>query len=207
MRLLLLSIAFAVVTATGSRAQTPAPADSNRFSCKIQPLKTTYKRGEQITFLVEIWNNTARPQLLAAAVDGSEVGWRCPTVEFNVYQIGPGVAKKPVKQDMYIRCGNTDAMTTEDFVEVQSGQMMNPCAASRYDEMSNWFKFQTLRPGTYEVVFTYSTTPAGNIQWQPSADGITSPVPNAREKAVQALIDRIPAVTLRSNAVTLTVIR
>jgi hypothetical protein len=194
---------------TNSLLQTSYAQEANGgpFSCRIKPAQAAYKQGQQVRFAVELWNNTSETQVFATAVDGSEVNWRCPSVGFSVYRLQQNAAKKAMKADLHVRCGNTDAMAPEDFVEVPPGQMMNPCARSRYDQMTDWFNFQHLPPGEYEVVFTYSTVPTGDTTWQSLADGRNEPAQTEKEIRVRSLIARVPSVTLVSNRAHLTITR
>jgi hypothetical protein len=128
-------------------------------------------------------------------------------VEFSVYKLGRKADKVLVKPALYVRCAHTDAMTAGDFVEVPPGQTMDPCAASRYNDMSEWFRYQNLQPGEYEVVFTYSTVPTAKYKWQTGADEQGPPPETPEWKRLQALVDQVPIVTLRSHPVHLTVVR
>ena len=188
-------------------AQTVAPTDTARFSCFIQPASNVYMPTTEITFKVSVRNNTSQPQLLAVAVDGSADSMRCPAVAFTVYRLGRHASQKLVKPDLRIRCGNTDGMVEGDFVRLLPGAAFDPCEKSRYASMSRWFSYTNLKPGEYEVFFTYSTQPVGNIGWHGAGDLSDEPPATERQRKVHALIARVPTIQLKSNTVRMSIRR
>jgi hypothetical protein len=188
-------------------AQPIGAADTAGISCRIRPEKPVCKQGETVNFIVELWNKSAATQVLAYAVDGSEVGWRCPTVNFTVYQLGRSAQRTLVKPDRHMRCGNTDAMLEQDFVLVPPGGMMQPCAGSRYNGMHNWFGFQYLSPGEYEVIFTYATKPTDNARWWLAADEQELPATTGQARKLHTLLKQVPTLVVRSNTAHLTIVK
>ena len=188
-------------------AQTAVPADTARFSCFIQSVSDIYAPTTAITFTVSVRNNTSRPQLLAVAVDGSADGMRCPVIEFTVYRVSRHVPRKLIKPDMRLRCGNTDGMAEADFIKLMPGAAFDPCEKSRYANMTRWFPYSHLKPGEYEVYFTYSTQPTNNIGWHGASNSSDLPPVTEKQRRVQALIAQVPAVRLQSNPAHLSIIR
>ena len=163
--------------------------------CEISAKKTNYVVGESPAIEVRLRNKTNRTIRLVGCLDGSDLGWRFPHCVFEVDgppgHRGPGIG----------RCGNTNALRAEDFVDLRAGESLNPFM--RIDDYgffgSSALDFtHFMVPGKYTVRFRYSTNSSKILEWV----GIAGPP--AKDSAVARLFPEVAKFETTSNSIELT---
>ena len=101
------------------------------------------------TFVVRIENRSDEPVVLVRSVDGSD-SFKSPRVTISIEGPPGGFAVRPS-----VRCGNTNGVSTEDFVTVESGEEFDPYASGWWG--SNLRQGSFAKAGTYTATFRYST--------------------------------------------------
>jgi len=132
--------------------------------------KPSYTVGEHPDISVYIRNNRNMPVWLVGSLDGSAAKTRYPYCWFEVYdQDGKDmIAKGSV-------CGTTAELEKEDIVRVQPLGGFNPYSSGFFPEyiIKNW---KPQKPGTYRVVFNYSTNSSDPAEWNGTQDLINEVV-------------------------------
>lgn len=182
-----------VVCGVAREAPSPEPPDDS-LTCTIRA-DPTCEPGKAPAVSVEIVNHRKRDVYLVGSLDASDCRWRYPHCYFEV--IGPaGKAAGGIG-----RCGNMNRLREKDFVKVAPGGKFSP-----YQKVDDhgFFPAHQLSAGTfaaegkYRIRFFYSTDKADIKYWL--GDGATS-------ENLERLFKQVPKLTLRSNEITVTVVR
>ena len=166
-----------------------AIAADSRFDCVVSADRTNYSVGELPSITVRIRNKTDKDAILVGSLDGSTEGWRFPKCRIEILD----AAGKPVTAAM-ARCGNMNALRTNDFVLVRAGDSFYPFGKGFFPP-PQFYQFPIPGPGDYTVRFHYATSErvqdyfgderrSGNSQASPE---------------IQRLVTQVPKVELKSN--------
>lgn len=214
MKKLILSLAFAFFAFNNPQA------DTSEFLCVLTSDKTEYSIGELPKFTVHIINNSNNAVMFIGSLDGSSVQWRYPYCYFTIH--------KPVPDTIpFMRCGNMNPLSVEDFVVVEPGQKFNPF--EEINERRFFSDRSVLNPesfrnsGIYKIRFHYSTKSddinkffGGQIVIRelPKTTlpdgfvvhgGCDSACAKNYIKTMSDLLAKVPRIELESNEITITV--
>jgi hypothetical protein len=191
--LVLLGLGFAV--GRGDDARPPEPAETGPavttardLILRVQTKKTEYTTKEAIPLTVTITNRGPTPVTLVQPGDGSESGWRTPTVGWSVLPADDAKAAHPEqmpKQELFGRCGNRNPLAAEEMFVLRPSETRTIAAG--------WFG-PPVREGKQRLVFYYHNDPS--LKWK--GIGGDDPALLARVK------DTFPCL-LKSNEITLTI--
>jgi len=195
--------ALAAVLAAAGAAPIPDGAKARPpVTCTITA-PPTVEQGQVPRVTVALTNNTAAEMLLVGSLDGSDCKMRFPHCTFEI--TGPD-GKSPVKG--IGRCGNMNTLREKDFVRVAPGKSFDPFG--RIDD-GGFFGCHQLRaenfaaPGDYRLRFRYATVAEKEARGNWFGDGFRKGQ-EAEEARVNALLDRVPRVTVESNTITVRVV-
>lgn len=169
----------------------PKPADIGARSmvraedlvATIRPAVNRFHVGDKPVFEIRIKNDGTSPALLVTSVDASDA-WASPSVKIQITGPEGGFAVRPTA-----RCGNTNGVSLEDFIEVQPGDSFDPYAHGWIGSNLQLGTFQ--KPGRYEATFHYNTTERDPRRW------ISGPCIDCRvPESFYELLERVAAVDL-----------
>ena len=139
------------------RARANALLDKLNVPLEVR-LSTTINRiraGQPLPpMTVTLHNPTRKPVLLLKPIDGSDCGWRVVGYSWDVTRDNGKVEVRPLG-----RCGNTNALTTADFVSVAAGKdlAMPPGKQGFLLMPDQLFRFDA--PGRYRITLRYQFDP------------------------------------------------
>jgi hypothetical protein len=152
----------------------------------IRPAQKKFHVGDAAKFSVRIHNHGKATTLLVRSVDGSDSG-KSPRVTIAITGPEGGFAIKG-----YARCGNTNGVSQEDFVEVPPGTEFDPYASGWMD--ANLVYGRLAKPGRYTATFRYVTTDTDPRRWLEGPCTQCDVPPSYRQ-----LLGRVPAVDLTAT--------
>ncbi|MBX3187768.1 MAG: hypothetical protein KF819_12165 [Labilithrix sp.] len=130
-----------------------APAIASRCEGVRLELKAETDRGQQ-RFVGTLVNTASRSFTLVEPGDGSEVGWRTPTITWKVTTL----AGSPVPRVERGRCGNINSIRDKEIFDLA------PRGRHVFDE---WFGAPDVAPGKYVVRAVYENNPQANLDGVP----------------------------------------
>ena len=180
-----------------------AVAGPDDFSFTLHTEHKTLAMGQELPLTALITNLSNQDVLLVPALDGSD-SFRYPHVRINITK--PENAPLPPP---FLRCGNTNDIRNEDFVNVAPLETFEPL---------NWITaipaHEFTVPGTYTIEVLYSTD-ADFDAWRGGFGGgrrISIPylfsfqLPEGLNGSLKRLLNQVPKMSLKSNTVTVTVV-
>ena len=155
--------------------------------------EATCKLGEAPKIQVALVNQTHEDILLVGSLDASDCKWRYPHCYFEV--INPNGKSVPISTP---RCGLTNPLRKQDFVEVPPDASFNP-----YKTVDDYgfFAAHQLRAqnftqlGRYRIRFVYSTDQEDVIDWRG----------NGEDAELVSLLNQVPKTEVRSEEFVVTV--
>ena len=170
------------------------PPDAHPLTCQIHS-EATCVLGSAPRVTVEI-TNKSKDAILLAGYSGEP---RLPLCHFTI--IGPD-GKSPVPESGF--CGNRSPLVAGNFVEVVPGKTFDPYG--RRTTPPSELSKETFRvAGDYRLRFTYTTR--SSEQRDETIHLWLGDNQNAEtEPEMVRLIERVPATTVESNEITVTVI-
>jgi hypothetical protein len=169
----------------------PPPADigarskvrSDELIATIRPASTHFRVGDNPKFDVRIKNEGTSPALLVTSVDASDA-WASPGVRIDIKGPVGGFVVAP-----YLRCGNNNGVSQDDFIEIQPGDSFDPYAHGWVGVNLSRGTFKL--PGRYQAIFRYTTTERDPRAW------VSGPCIDCRiPEGFYELLERVPAVDL-----------
>jgi hypothetical protein len=121
--------------------------------------KRVFKVGEHPTFAAVMKNVSQGDVYVMGCLDGSESG------RYPRYEAVATVDSNPVQIEEFGRCGNMNALQTQDFKRLKPGESFDPFGAGYFQSyyLTSAFKFD--KPGTYEVKLVYDTNASEDEQF------------------------------------------
>ena len=204
MRFLLLVLFSCWGSIATLRAQIVAPVDTGSVRCVIRTSKTEYYFREPIAFDVRLINGSKQPVVL---VDG-DINcrlWDCfPQPVIRIYRLRGHLLKKLIEENYGSSCLRSWP-SAENFALVGPSQYLTLEITREVGVplLFRSFKFyEQLRPGEYEVRFSYSTvTDVSAIR------RLIYDMPKNKQAEILTLINRVPAMNLNSAPIYLTITR
>jgi hypothetical protein len=163
-----------------------AEVSASELEAEIRPAQKVFHVGDAPKFDVRIHNRGKAIALLVRSVDGSDSG-KSPRVKIAI--VGPegGFEIRP-----YGRCGNTNGIREEDFVDVPPGAEFDPYATGWVGANLVYGRFT--QPGRYTATFHYVTTETDPRRWLRGPCSPCEAPPLYRE-----LLARVTAVELTAT--------
>lgn len=147
--------------------------------------RTEIAVGENPGATALLRNVGEEPILLVGSLDASDVGWRAPRCGFRLYD-GEG---RPIEFPAGGRCGNMNALRSEDVVEVAPGDDFDPYhQRNQFFPDYAWESWKAPAPGEYELEWRYDADEPVEGTWQAA--------PELRER-----LARVPRARVTSNRV------
>lgn len=154
--------------------------------CDVVPRANSFRVGDQPEFEVVMYNASFESFYLIPSLDGSTTGSRYPRVTLRIE--GP---ENGLEMPSFIGCGFENPLGPNDF------RWITPAAEFRPFE-TEWIplEFQYGRfakPGTYTVLFVYSTEESDVRRWLGSVDYAAVP------QDLVSLVKKVPMLTVRCS--------
>lgn len=165
-------------------------AQYDGFRCEISSSKSEYSIGETPEVSVKIINNSGQEVYLIGSLDGSEAGMRSPQCYFSI--------TKPKKDPLpaFARCGNMNALRSENFRKVEAGETFYPFQSDKKGFFFSSYQLQRKDhfrlPGKYRITFYYSTLSKDLQDYL--GDGKSS-------EELVSLFAQMPHIELESNTI------
>ncbi len=122
------------------------PAGSIRVA--IEPSDEPIRWSKLTPLPVKLTNTDDRKLIVVLPGDGSEAGWRTPTIRWTI-EHADGTPVEPLG---VARCGNTNPLEADEIVDVAPGESI---------DLGSWIGWPRYPgPGQYRVVFHYENDPA-----------------------------------------------
>jgi len=160
----------------------PAPPSEPGESCGLRAtLRELPPKDGFARYTLTLTNGGTKPVALVLPGDGSEAGWRTPTLTWIATANG-----KPATRAEGGRCGMMNAIAASEIFTLAPG-------ATR--EITDWLGFPSFVPGTYELRLRYRNDPSLQARK-------TSVAPDVAQKIAQS-----GACDVTSNAIKTTLKR
>jgi len=161
---------------------TRASVSPDALDATIRPA-AKFHVGDKPTFVVRIHNHGQAPVLLVPAADASD-GWKSPAIRIKIEGPEGGWHVRPTA-----RCGNTNGVSFEDFIEVAAGVSFDPFVNGWIPTNLVYGTFQ--KAGRFKATFSYDTTNGDISSW------VGGPCMDCRvSDAYREMLERVPAVRL-----------
>jgi hypothetical protein len=138
---------------------------SDQLSLSVVSEAPVLKVGEDPLVKVYITNYGNETVTLVHPGDGSDYGWRTPTVGWSVREAGDSTPATSPDVQKGSRCGNMNSLKRDEVFSLGPGETK---------VLDSWLFLPLFRkPGTYKVKFFYANRPL--LQWrgiEPSHDRI-----------------------------------
>ncbi len=159
---------------------------------EIQPEQTSIRAGQrEFKFKLKFSNPNDVPLTIVRPIDGCDVGWRFANYEWTATDS----AGKALQKQAAFRCGNTNALVVEDFIQIPAGESVTLGSGFL---MPPTIAFPMGEPGKVKLTLTYTCDPA-----RPNDNGLPLGDP---EDGTDVLRKRAWAGAVTSAEVELTVL-
>lgn len=163
------------------------------FECEISTDRTNLVIGQVPSLTVRIRNKTGGEVHLVGSLDGSTCGWRFPKCRLEILDPAGRSVALPLG-----RCGNMNALRTDDFVRVRAGDSFYPFGLGFF-RPSEFSRFPVTTPGEYTVRFHYTTSDRLQDYFGDERRRVGTQV----SPEIQRLFEKVPKLELQSNSLKL----